>query len=313
MTPPRPNLSLTISSLAALVLCAVLCAVCTAVLLHPWGTRGWGGVLLLPGFLGLGLTQYAGTFQGKAAKAEMVARLYSFSSGFMLIALVCLLFDIARSGQHPSWPVVAVGAVFVVFAAWGRLGGHLNHAWAARLRRFDEEQAEGQAEEQGTESPETTRRRHPFVWLTTCAVFLTATAAFYWALGPQSGEHAVPNTTPLVLPQGSSDVSYWIYAGNTVFEFSISEQGYLAWAEPQIKRRESDFEGMKAIEGTETIPNYRAWLPGAPPPHEAVIEEGYYHAWQQGSRSVQYAYDQKSGRAYYAATSRRRPKRKPEL
>lgn len=303
MAFPHPSLHLTICSYAGLILCAILCAGCTAIMLHPWGVRGLSGLLLLPGFLGLGLTQYAGTFQAKAAKAEMVARLYSFTSGFMLIALVCLLFDIARSGQHPSWPVVVVGAVFVLFALWGRVGGRLNRQWAAELRRFEEEQE--------TDSQTASRRGHPVIWATTCSVFLLATAAFYWLLGPQSGENLAPSATPLVLPAGSSDVCYWIYAGNTAFEFSISEQGFLTWAEGQIRRRDSDFEEIKAVEKAATIPTYRAWQPNAPPPFEIVIEEGYFHEWKQGNKTIQYAYDLSSGRAYYAATVGLPPKRNP--
>ena len=272
-------------------------------MLHPWGIHSFAGLLLLPGILGLGLTQYAGTFQGKAARAEMVARLYSFTSGFMLIALACLLLDIARSGQHPSWPQIAVGTVFVVFAVWGRIGGRLNREWAAELRCFDEEQE--------SESSRPARRGPLWVRLTTCAIFLVATGAFYGALGPQSGEHVAPNTTPLILPDGAADVCYWIYAGNTVFEFSISEQGFLAWAELQIKRRRDDFEGMKPLEESKSIPVYRAWLPDAPPPHEAVVKEGYYYGWEEGSRIVRYAYDQKTGRAYYAAISRPLLRKKP--
>jgi hypothetical protein len=304
MTPLHPSRSLVLCSLAALILCSVLCAACTALMLHPWGIHSLAGLLLLPGVLGLGLTQYAGTFQGKAARAEMVARLYSFASGFMLIALACLLLDIARSGEHPSWAPIAVGAVFVVFAVWGRIGGRLNRAWATELRRYDEEQE--------SESSGTARRGHPWVWLTTCAVFLVSTGVFYWAFGPQSGEHVAPNATPLVLPEGASDVCYWIYAGNTVFEFSIPEQEFLVWAETQIERRRGDFEGMQALEESKSVPIYRAWLPDAPPPHETVVEEGYYHGWQEGSKTVQYAYDQRAGRAYYAATSQMGPKRNPD-
>ncbi len=255
-----------------------------------------GSLLLLPGFLGLGLTQYAGTFQGKPARAEMVARLYSFSGGFMLIVLVCILLDIARSGHHPSGPVVAVGALFAALAAWGRIGGRLNREWAEQLRRFEEEQ--------GADSELPARKGHPLVWISTCIVFLAAVGMAYWALMPRVGEHVEPSASPLLLPEDASDVCYWIYAGNTVFEFSVSEQGFLAWAEAEIENRQSDFEEMKPLVEPETVPTYRAWLPGAPLPHETVIEEGYHHAWRQGGKTVQYAYDQRAGRAYYAAAYR---------
>lgn len=295
MPLPSPSRPLIACSLAAILLCALLCALCTAALLHPWGIRGLGGLLLLPGFLGLGLTQYAGTFQAKAARAETVARLYAFTGGFMLIALVCLLFDIARSGQHPPWPVFAVGAAFVVLAVWGRIGSRLNREWAEELRRFEA----GQEDEQRS----AVRHGHPIVWITTCLVFLTATAAFYWAFGPRSGEHVEPAASPFVLPEGVSDLGYWMYAGNTVFEFSISEPGFLAWAEPQIRQRQGDFDGMKAVAEPQTIPTYRAWLPDTPLPHEAMVEDGYYHGWQQSGKTIEYAYDRKTGRAYYASTS----------
>jgi hypothetical protein len=145
------------------------------------------------------------------------------------------------------------------------------------------------------------RRGPPLVWITSWAVFLIATGTVYWALSPRAGEHVEPNATPLLLPEGASDVCYWIYAGNTAFEFSISEPGFLAWAKSEIKSRQSDFGGMKEVTGPETVPTYRAWLPGAPPPHDIVVEKGYRYAWQQGGKTVQYAYDQDAGRAYYAA------------
>ena len=309
--PPRPCHSLVLCSLAAIALCAVLCALCTAVMLHPWGIRSLGGLLLLPGFLGLGLTQYAATFQAKAPRAETVARLYSFASGFMLIALVCLLFDVARSGQHPSWPAIAIGAIFLVLAVWGRIGGRLNQEWAVILRHFEEDQEE-RKEEQDAEPIKPTGRRYPLVWLAATLLYLVATAAFYGALGPRSGQHVAPDASPLVLPEGSSDVCYWVYGGDTIFEFDISEQGFLAWAEPQIKRRESDFEGLEPLDQNATIPTCLARIPDAPLPHQATIEEGYYHALKQGDKTIQYAYDQRNGRAYYAAISEQHPKQNLE-
>ncbi len=296
MPLPQPGRSLIACSLAAILLCILLCAMCTATLLHPWGIRGLGGLLLLPGFLGLALTQYAGTFQGKAARAEMVARLYAFMGGLMLIALACLMFDVARSGEHPTWPVLAVGGVFVVLAVWGRVGSRLNRQWAEELRRFEAEHEEREVT--------AVRRGHPAVWIATCLVFLAVTAGVYWAMGPRSGEHVEPAVCPLLLPEGASEVGYWMYAGNTVFEFSISEPGFLAWAEPQIRQRQNAFEGMKAVESPQSIPRYRIWLAGAAPPQRAVIEDGYYHQWRKSGKTIEYAYDRKTGRAYYASTTR---------
>jgi hypothetical protein len=296
MNSPRPSVALNACSLAAILLCMILCAVCTASVLHPWGIQGLGGLLLLPGFLGLALTQYAGTFQAKAGSADTAARLYSLGGGFMLIALACLLFSIARSGRHPSWPVIAVGGIFVLFALWGRIGSRLNRQWADELRRVEEQHDD--------EEYSTARRGPPLVWGTTAVVYLMATGAFYLALGPRSGENVPASATPLVLPEEASGVCYWIYAGNTVFEFSVSEQGFLAWAGPQIEQRHDEFTGLKPVENTETIPTYRAWFPGAPPPHEAVIEKGYYYQWQERSREVRYAYNVEAGRAYYCSTPR---------
>ncbi len=295
MTTPRPSLALTICSLAALYLCAVLCGGCVAVMLHSWASQGLGlgALLLLPGILGLGLTQYAATFQCKPARAETVARLYSFAGGFMLIALICLLLDIARSGQHPSWPVMALGGVFAGFAVWGRIGGRLNRQWAAELRRYEEEQE--------SDTPLSARKGPASVWISTCLVLLAATGVVYWALGPRYGEHAEPGATPLVLPAGASDVCYWIYAGNTVFEFSISEQGFLAWAEAEIESRQGGLAEITVIDKPALVITYRGWLPDALPPREFVIEEGYSHSWEQGGSKVQYAYDRQAGRAYYAS------------
>ena len=135
-------------------------------------------------------------------------------------------------------------------------------------------------------------------------MYLVATGTFYLALGPKSAEHVLPDATPLVLPEEASDVCYWIYAGDTVFEFSVSEEAFLAWAGPQIEQRHDEFDGLKPVESTQTIPTYRAWLPNTPPPHEAVIERGYYYHWQERSRDVRYAYNEEAGRAYYCSTPR---------
>ncbi len=295
MPLPTPSRPLIACSLAAILLCVVLCALCTATLLRPWGIAGLGGLLLLPGFLGLALTQYAGTFQAKASRAEMVARLYAFLGGFMLIVLACLLFDIAWSGQHPSGPVLGVGAGFAVLAVWGRIGSRLNRSWAKELRSFESELEE--------EERTAARPGHPIVWITSLLVYVVATAVFYGGMGPRSGEHVEPSASPFVLPEDASDVGYWMYAGDTVLEFSISERGFLDWAEAQINRRQGDFEGLKAVKEPQSIPTYRAWLPDQAPPHEAVVEDGYYHGWQREGKTIEYAYDRKTGRAYYASTS----------
>jgi hypothetical protein len=34
-----------------------------------------------------------------------------------------------------------------------------------------------------------------------------------------------------------------------------------------------------------------------------MVEDGYYHGWQQSGKTIEYAYDRKTGRAYYASTS----------
>jgi hypothetical protein len=95
------------------------------------------------------------------------------------------------------------------------------------LRRFEEEQ--------GVDGELPARRGHPLIWITTCVVFLLATGYVYWALMPQSGEHVEPSATPLLLPEGASDVCYWIYAGNTVFEFSIPNKA--SWPGPVPRSR----------------------------------------------------------------------------
>ncbi len=298
MSLPQPRRPLIVCSLAAILLCTVLCALCTATLLRPWGIRGLGGLLLLPGFLGLGLTQYAGTFQGKAARAETVARLYGFMGGFMLIVLVCVLFDIARSGKQPPWPVLALGAGLVIASVWGRIGSRLNREWAEELYRFEGEQ-EG---EQEGEDPTAVRRGPRAVWVSTFVAFVAITGAFYWAMGPRQGEHVEAPATPFILPPEASDVSYYMYTGNTLFEFTVPEKTFLAWAEGRIQQQQSEFEGMKPVEEPVTIPTCRSEQPDAPPPHEIVVGEGYYHEWQEGGQRVRYAYDCSTGRAYYAST-----------
>ncbi|MHB8897489.1 MAG: hypothetical protein ACYC6Y_01940 [Thermoguttaceae bacterium] len=251
----------------------------------------------MPGFLGLALTQYAATFQAKVARAELVARLYAFMGGFMLIALVCLLFDIALSGRNPTWPFFVVGATFGILSLWGRIGGRLNRNWANELRRFEADLSDEQAS--------AARTGHPLVWITNGVVFVAATAGFYWALGPRWAVDVEPDASPFVLPAVASDVAYWMYAGDTVFEFSVPERAFVSWADAQIRQRLDDFEGMQSITAPRSILTYRAWLPDCAPPHEATIVDGYYHGWQQAGKTIQYAYDRRTERAYYASTSPR--------
>lgn len=300
MNRPHPSLPLTVCSLAAILSSTLLCAFCLASVLHPWGIRRLGGLLLMPGFLGLGLTQYAATFQCKASRAETAARLYSFGGGFMVIALVCLLLDLYLTREPVSWPVAAFGGLLLGLAAWGRWGGRLNRQWAAQLRELEEADS-------GEQGPEPAARPvadgRPLLWLLFPSIFAVSTWAFYLWMGPRSGEHLLASQTPLALPLAATDVCFWIYAGTTAFEFSISEQGFLRWAEVQIGHRRKGFGGFERIGEARTIRRYRAWLTSAPPPSEASIEDGYHYGWQDHGRQVDYAYDLAAGRAYYCSTA----------
>lgn len=303
MTPPRPSLPLVVCSLAAILLCTLLTAFCFASALHPWGIRRLGGLLLMPGFLGLGLTQYAATFQSKANRAETAARLYSLGSGFALIALACILLDLYRMGEPMSWPIAGLAGLLLLFAAWGRWGGRLNRQWAAELRAPEEETAK---DREGSETPAVDSAGRRLLRLLFPAIFIAATWAFYLWMGPRFGEHLSADQTPLALPPGASDVCYWIYAGTTAFEFSISENEFLRWSEKQIGQRRRGFKGLEPIGTRLTMPRYRQWLPNAPPPHDVIIEGGYHYGWEERGRNVDYAYDAAAGRAYYCSVSNSR-------
>lgn len=300
MTPPRPSLPLIVCSLAAILFCTLLTAFCFASALHPWGIRQLGGLLLMPGFLGLGLTQYAATFQSKANRAETAARLYSLGSGFAIIALACVLLDLYRMGEPMSWPIAGLLGLLLLFASWGRWGGRLNRQWAAGLRASQEETAKDQ---EGSETPAADYARRRLLRLLFPSIFVAATWAFYLWMGPRFGEHLPADQTPLALPPGASDVCYWIYAGTTAFEFSISENDFLRWSEKQIGQRRKGFKGLEPIGARLTMPRYRQWLPNAPPPYDVIIEGGYHYGWQQRGRNVDYAYDAAAGRAYYCSVA----------
>lgn len=300
MLPPRPSLPLIVCSVAAIVFCTLLTAFCFASVLHPWGIRQLGGLLLMPGFLGLGLTQYAATFQSKANRAETAARLYSLGSGFAFIALVCVLLDLYRMGEPMSWPVAGLAGLLLLFATWGRWGGRLNRQWAAELRAWQEETA---SDQDGSEAPVAGPADRRLLRFLFPAIFVAATWVFYLWMGPRFGEHLSADQTPLALPQGASDVCYWIYAGTTAFEFSISEDEFLRWSEQQIARRRNDFKGLEPIRARFAMPRYRQWLPNAPPPHDVVIGGGYHYGWRQRGRNVDYAYDAAAGRAYYCSVA----------
>ena len=306
MSPPRPGAGLIVCSLAAIVFCTILCAVFTASILHPWSMRGLGGLLLLPGILGLALTQYAATFQGKTGSAETAARLYGFGGGFMILVLVCVVLDVLRVGERPSWPVVALGGLCVLFAVWGRWGGRMNGRWADRLRQFEEQLPEGADEQpefdsRPAASPLAVRRS---VKLLAAVVFLGASVLFYGILAPKVGEHLPVDETPLILPAAASDVCYWLYAGDSVFEFSISEAEFLAWAKDHIQRRGGKPDSLTPIEEPARILRYDPAGDRPSPRREVVIDQGYHAAWLEYDRAFAYAYDASAGRAYHSSTSR---------
>lgn len=108
------------------------------------------------------------------------------------------------------------------------------------------------------------------------------------------GHNVAPSASPVRgLPDGASNVSYcWpgAFGPVTMFEFDITEAGFLAWAEASgwaVEPFADEPEPVNRYDGTR-----------------AAVINGYRYQWQHEDASRHVVYDRDHGRAYYVYHSR---------
>jgi hypothetical protein len=117
---------------------------------------------------------------------------------------------------------------------------------------------------------------------------------------PRRQMHVTARESCLSLPDGAADVCVLRgFRGTITFEFGIDEAGFWRWTEPGLGSLESEAANVpiKAIEGSFAVDSC------SEDPNEYtvdhVIHRGWYYWWNREDRSVIYAYDSDTGRAYF--------------
>jgi len=120
--------------------------------------------------------------------------------------------------------------------------------------------------------------------------------------GPTIGEHKTRAEAPISLPDGASDVSYYLRAPfdpATAYEFSISEEGFRKWAE------EREWPLQEIGDEPVTITRYGAYAHTANAQREASVADGlYYEHYYEPDAGLHAVYDRRQGRAYYYVHTR---------
>jgi hypothetical protein len=123
------------------------------------------------------------------------------------------------------------------------------------------------------------------------------------------------------LPQEANDVCYFRTHMNTLYEFNISEEGFLSWAK-------GEGWNIKSISDEVTVPRYTGRVIPAPRDplegtgktdvrweqevfmkwlkvSQAVVQDGYTAGFRHGNGGgFIVAYDRKAGRVYYQTNPR---------
>ena len=133
-------------------------------------------------------------------------------------------------------------------------------------------------------------------------------ALFGWTVyavlrGPTVGEHMTRAEAPIALPEGATDVCYWLRAPfwpNTAYEFSVPEKGFRQWAEEK---------GWPLRDiGDEPIEIYRytAFAHLADAEESVSVADGLYYqcAPEDDDGGIYVVYDRREGRAYFYAHTR---------
>ena len=120
--------------------------------------------------------------------------------------------------------------------------------------------------------------------------------------GPTIGEHKTRAEAPISLPDGASDVSYYLpepFGPNLAFEFSISEEGFRKWAE------EEEWSLKEIGDEPVTIYRYAAFAHIAETEHEASVTNGlHYRYYDEPDAGIHVVYDRQRGRAYFRSQTR---------
>lgn len=252
-----------------------------------------GGVMLLPIPTVLLFEQGRAIRPGSSRAARTSSILLFLIGGFAFIALGMSIGEMAMHGSFPPWkfalPFLAVGAISC-WAAW------LNRRWSQQLTDFESQ--DGRPEPPSSLTSRFGLPLAPIVCAAALGAYFIATEP------PQFAEHVSRDLAPVDLPAGAVDVSYCLFVRGTVaYEFTISEQEFVQWAEGGIGSSESRGANVpvKPVNGAYSILRYSFFADELQEPNEAVVTDGLYYEWTKEDRGVYAAFDRKTGRAYYHA------------
>ncbi len=140
-----------------------------------------------------------------------------------------------------------------------------------------------------------------YVWFI-MAVFGVLLLSIVAALMPGCvGEHGDATSAGIALPSSASDVCfYWppAFGPNEACEFSVSEDAFLAWAaDRNLVLQPIGENGLE-------VRRYIGFASPGHPEGRVHISEGWSNDWRFEDRGRYWAFDRKTGRAYFWAHTR---------
>lgn len=159
------------------------------------------------------------------------------------------------------------------------------------------------AQRPSTQSVEKTRPVQPNLKTTVLALPILAVLLgilYVFYLGVTHFDTAEHRTNVSWLPNGATNVSYYRSYSFTAYEFDISEEGFLEWA---------DGWNVAPITLPESIWRYTKYTVAEPKrveeAHTAMIASGYVHrSGQSSGGGMVVAFDREAQRAYFQSSPR---------
>lgn len=140
-----------------------------------------------------------------------------------------------------------------------------------------------------------------YVWFI-MAIFGLLLLSFVAALLPaRVGENADASGAPVSLPPTASDVSFYApppFGPAEACEFSVSEEAFLAWASDRdLSLKPLGSDGLD-------VPRFLGLVSPGHPESSVHISDGWSNEWQFEDQRRVWAFDRKTGRAYFYEQTR---------
>jgi len=131
-------------------------------------------------------------------------------------------------------------------------------------------------------------------------VGVVALAAYEWSREIRVVEHVAPWQSAYKVPADAKDVCYTTrpgFAPNTLFEFTVGEESFRAWA------KADEHEVSEIVEPAYLL-TYRAYADPKSDGFVTVSDGLYYVKMSKPDAGVRIAYDRRAKRAYYWGQTR---------